>query len=355
MSNRIFLLGVSLFVLYTIVLSTQMHAIATAGNTIIDVDFDSPFDNTLNLGNPFLVEYDNTTSLQPPPNPNYDFNAVFSGYGIINGTRYTDTGVSSYDIRDNGTVVYQNGTIAITTEAGEKATLIFESLGQRDPITTIVFDHGVMFFSTNSTTGELASLNNTVYVYKDKIDERRGNLTTILWKWNGGNATNPTMTSTDNANMLGEGNATNATTTSASGGGGGGGDNNKTTASVSIVPGASTLTTDAFSPNPIQVTVGTTVTWTNNDAEPHTVNAGENATPSGLFDSYIPPTRTSEYTFTEAGEYPYFCILHPNMIGTVIVVADENNSQSTAVGNTTATTTRSDDGTLFKNELNLMQ
>src|SRR5215216_5042902 len=309
MSNRIFLLGASLFVLYTIALSTQMQTVATAANTIRDVDFNSPFDNTFNLGDPFLVEYDNTTSLQPPPNPNYDFNAVFSGYGIINGTRYTDTGVSSYDIRDNGTVVYQNGTIAITTEAGEKAMMIFESLGQRDPITTIVFDHGAMFFSTNSTTGELASLNNTVYVYKDKIDERRGNLTTILWEWNGGNATNATM--------MGAANATNASTTTTDGSGGG----NTTATSVSIVPGASTLTTDAFSPNPIQVSVGTTVTWTNNDVEPHTVNAGENATPSRLFDSYIPPAGTFEYTFKDAGEYPYFCLLHPNMVGTVSVIS----------------------------------
>jgi plastocyanin len=308
MSNRIFLLGASLFVLYTIALSTQMQTVATAANTIRDVDFNSPFDNTFNLGDPFLVEYDNTTSLQPPPNPNYDFNAVFSGYGIINGTRYTDTGVSSYDIRDNGTVVYQNGTIAITTEAGEKAKMIFESLGERDPTTTIVFDHGVMFFNTNSTTGELASLNNTVYVYKDKIDERRGNLTTILWEWNSGNATNATM--------MGAGNATNASTTTTDGSGGGG---NATATGVSIVPGASTLTTDAFSPNPIQVSVGATVTWTNNDAEPHTVNAGEYATPSRLFDSYIPPAGTFEHTFTEAGEYPYFCLLHPNMVGTIIV------------------------------------
>lgn len=311
MSNRIFLLGASLFVLYTIALSTQMQTIATAANTIRDVDFNSPFDNTLNLGDPFLVEYDNTTSLQPPPNPNYDFNAVFSGYGIINGTRYTDTGVSSYDIRDNGTVVYQNGTIAITTEAGEKAMMIFESLGQRDPATTIVFDHGAMFFSTNSTTGELASLNNTVYVYKDKIDERRGNLTTILWEWNDGNATNVTI--------MGSGNATNAATTTGATSG------NTISTSVSIVPDASSLTTDAFSPNPIQVSVGTTVTWTNNDAEPHTVNAGEYATPSRLFDSYIPPAGTFQHTFTEPGEYPYFCILHPNMVGTVEVVAGETN------------------------------
>jgi plastocyanin len=130
-----------------------------------------------------------------------------------------------------------------------------------------------------------------------------------------GNATNATMTGTGNATnatMTGTGNATNATATGASGG--------NASTSVSIVPGSSTLTTDAFAPNPSQVSVGTTVTWTNDDAQPHTVNSGENATPSGLFDSPImAPQATFEYTFTEAGEFPYFCILHPNMVGTVSV------------------------------------
>src|SRR5918999_2478371 len=128
-----------------------------------------------------------------------------------------------------------------------------------------------------------------------------------------GNATNATMMgagNATNATMMGAGNATNATTT-------GGGN---TTTSVSIVPGSASLTTDAFSPNPIQVSVGTTITWTNDDAQPHTVNSGENGTPSGLFDSPIMPTAaTFEHTFTEAGEVPYFCILHPNMVGTVSV------------------------------------
>jgi nitrite reductase (NO-forming) len=107
-----------------------------------------------------------------------------------------------------------------------------------------------------------------------------------------------------------EGGAT--TGTGATGGGGPTG--------VSIVPGSSSLTTDAFSPNPVQVSVGSTVTWTNDDTQPHTVNAGENAVSSGVFDSPImPPAGTFEHTFTEAGEYPYFCLLHPNMVGTVSV------------------------------------
>jgi len=119
----------------------------------------------------------------------------------------------------------------------------------------------------------------------------------------GGNATNATMT--------GAGNATNATMTGAGG---------NATTSVSMHPGSSTLTTDAFSPNPIQVSVGSTVTWTNNDSVIHTVNSGTSPTESGLFTSPIMnPGDTFEYTFTEAGEVPYFCLLHPNMVGTVTV------------------------------------
>ena len=119
----------------------------------------------------------------------------------------------------------------------------------------------------------------------------------------GGNATNATMAGA-------AGNATNATMAGAG----------NATTSVSMGPGSSTLTTDAFSPNPIQVSVGSTVTWTNNDSVIHTVNSGTSPTQSGLFSSPIMnPQDTFEYTFTEAGEVPYFCMLHPNMVGTVSV------------------------------------
>src|SRR3712207_4642114 len=116
----------------------------------------------------------------------------------------------------------------------------------------------------------------------------------------------------NHANAQGQGtsNATNATMTGAG----------NATTSVSIVPGSSTLTTDAYQPNPVQVSVGSTVTWTNNDAQPHTATSGQNVTPDGRFDSGImAPAATFDFTFTEAGEYPYFCMLHPNMVGTVSV------------------------------------
>jgi plastocyanin len=152
----------------------------------------------------------------------------------------------------------------------------------------------------------------------------------------GANATNATTTggaNATNATTTGGANATNATTTGGAnatnqtGGGAGnttgagttGGGGNATN-SVSIVPGSSTLTDTAFQPNPVQVSVGSTVTWTNNDAQPHTATSGQSATPDGTFDSGImSPQGTFEHTFTEAGEFPYFCMLHPNMVGTVSV------------------------------------
>ncbi|MDQ3882200.1 MAG: plastocyanin/azurin family copper-binding protein [Thermoproteota archaeon] len=94
---------------------------------------------------------------------------------------------------------------------------------------------------------------------------------------------------------------------------------------VSIVPGSSTLAENAFQPNPVQVSIGATVTWTNDDSQPHTVTSGLSGQPDGRFDSspnfnpLLNSGQTFEHTFTEAGEYPYFCQLHPNMIGTVQV------------------------------------
>jgi plastocyanin len=91
-------------------------------------------------------------------------------------------------------------------------------------------------------------------------------------------------------------------------------------ASVSITSGSSAKTTDAFQPNPAQVSIGATVTWTNDDSQPHTVTAGENATSDQQFNSdLMAPAATFSHTFTEPGDYPYFCLIHPNMVGEVSV------------------------------------
>ncbi len=94
---------------------------------------------------------------------------------------------------------------------------------------------------------------------------------------------------------------------------------------VSILQGASTLTNNVFGPNSVQVSVGDTVTWTNDDLQLHTVTSGINGQPDGRFDSspnlnpLIAPGQTFSHTFTEAGVYPYYCAHHPSMVGTVIV------------------------------------
>jgi plastocyanin len=94
---------------------------------------------------------------------------------------------------------------------------------------------------------------------------------------------------------------------------------------VSIVPGGSTLADKAYSPNPIEVKVGQKVTWTNNDSVQHTITSGTAGSPDSgkAFDSGLTKLlnngQTFEHTFAAAGEYPYYCQLHPTMVGKVIV------------------------------------
>jgi nitrite reductase (NO-forming) len=95
---------------------------------------------------------------------------------------------------------------------------------------------------------------------------------------------------------------------------------------VSIVNGAATLGNKAFSPNLIRIKVGTTVTWTNNDNNLHTVTSGipNTANAGEAFDSgltaLIMPTKTYSHKFTNTGEFSYFCRVHPTMVGKVVVV-----------------------------------
>jgi plastocyanin len=112
--------------------------------------------------------------------------------------------------------------------------------------------------------------------------------------------------------------------------------------SADITQGSSSKTIDAFSPNPINLHVGDNVTWTNRDSTPHTVTSGVNGRPDGRFDSspnfnpLLAPGQTFGHTFTEAGGYPYYCALHPNMIGTVIVAPAGGGNQTAGGGNQTA-------------------
>jgi len=73
-----------------------------------------------------------------------------------------------------------------------------------------------------------------------------------------------------------------------------------------------------FSPNPIQITVGSTVTWTNATGPTHTATSDTGAWTTG---SIAPGTTSAAVTFPTAGTFPYHCAIHPSMTGTVIVSA----------------------------------
>ena len=75
------------------------------------------------------------------------------------------------------------------------------------------------------------------------------------------------------------------------------------------------MKSSAFSPPNLLVRAGTTVTWTNDDALPHTVTATDGAWSSGD----LQPGGTFRRTFADPGAYPYLCLYHPLMVGTVTV------------------------------------
>ena len=110
------------------------------------------------------------------------------------------------------------------------------------------------------------------------------------------------------------------------------------TVAANITTGSSSKTTDAFEPNPINANVGDTVTWTNKDTTPHTVTSGSAGQPDGKFDSspnfnpLLAPQQSFSHTFTEAGDYPYYCGLHPNMVGTVTIAAGPGGGNGTNGG-----------------------
>jgi plastocyanin len=72
-----------------------------------------------------------------------------------------------------------------------------------------------------------------------------------------------------------------------------------------------------FNQPAISVQRGTTVTWVNDDDIPHTVVAQGLAFRSKVLDT---GDRFS-FTFAKAGQFSYFCSLHPHMTGKVIVKA----------------------------------
>jgi hypothetical protein len=152
-------------------------------NSMEEINFSSPFSNSFSLGTPFLVEYDNTTSLKAKKNAGpQSFDLTFEGYGTVNGLRYKDNGTGIFLTNPVDGSVYQKGVIELKTDSDAIETT-YESISRKHD-NGIVLDNGLMIFNAlSSKDGELSFLNNTVTAYKDIIDLRRGNLTTIAWEW----------------------------------------------------------------------------------------------------------------------------------------------------------------------------
>ena len=90
-----------------------------------------------------------------------------------------------------------------------------------------------------------------------------------------------------------------------------------TMASAQQAPAAAEVKIDNFSFSPATLTVaaGTTVTWVNHDDIPHNVVSTDKVFKSKVMDT----DEKFSFTFTKAGEYSYFCGIHPKMTGRVVV------------------------------------
>jgi plastocyanin len=94
------------------------------------------------------------------------------------------------------------------------------------------------------------------------------------------------------------------------------------TTATSSIPSNSTVVkivanagSNSYNPNPVEIKVGETVTWINDDPVIHTATSADGTFDSGMMGK----GQSFGYTFDKAGEYPYYCTLHPNMVGTVAV------------------------------------
>ena len=79
-----------------------------------------------------------------------------------------------------------------------------------------------------------------------------------------------------------------------------------------------------FDPAYIAIESGTTVTWTNDGQMPHTVTADD-----GSFDSEeLNPGDSYTLTFSGSGVLPYYCEVHPWMVGSVTVGGDVEGGEA---------------------------
>ena len=99
-------------------------------------------------------------------------------------------------------------------------------------------------------------------------------------------------------------------------------------AAVVVGSGEIAMADFTFTPQTVTVEAGTSLAWVNAGAAMHTVTAND-----GSFDSGFKATgERFEMSFDAIGRFDYFCVIHPQMTGTVIVVAAAGDAASAIPG-----------------------
>jgi plastocyanin len=82
------------------------------------------------------------------------------------------------------------------------------------------------------------------------------------------------------------------------------------------------INTFMYRPDPLEIPVGTTVRFTNEDSTFHTVTAGTRNQPlTEVLDLRLAKGESVDWTFDESGTYDYYCGIHsgPGMTGQIVV------------------------------------
>jgi hypothetical protein len=158
----------------------------TTASTASTRDQESNATATASFGNPFFVEQgriigQRVLAVTPQPQLESSFMAnatITKGSDTLSNA--TNTGTSVSTLNADGTFRGEGQGI-LRTQNGDLATWTNQVIGNLTPEGTII-TRGVGFWSTPSTTGELAFMDGMITVFEVQID-REGNLSAREWEW----------------------------------------------------------------------------------------------------------------------------------------------------------------------------
>jgi hypothetical protein len=165
--------------------SFAQSELTTAGSTSMQ-DQESTATAIASFGNPFFVEQGRIIGqrvLAVTPQPQLEF-SFMANASINNGS---DVVINAINMGTSVSTLNADGTFngkgqgILRTERGEVATWTNQVVGNLTQDGTII-SRGVGFWSTPSTTGELAFMNGMITVFEVQID-REGNLSAREWEW----------------------------------------------------------------------------------------------------------------------------------------------------------------------------